>query len=112
MRAVAPRENPQERYIEKKVSEYAIKLGWLSRKLQWIGRHGAPDRVYIRKGKIIFVEFKQWKKKPTEHQRLEHERLRAAGMEVYVIDNIEAGKELLDRLTAAQANYESAYDLI
>lgn len=97
---------PQERYIEKRVTDYAVKkLGWLSRKLQWIGRHGAPDRVFIRSGKLVFIEFKQFKKKPTEHQRLEHERLRAAGMDVYVIDSIEAGIELFDRLTAAQANY-------
>lgn len=97
---------PQERYIEKRVTDYAVKkLGWLSRKLQWIGRHGAPDRVFIRFGKLVFIEFKQFKKKPTEHQRLEHERLRAAGMDVYVIDSIEAGIELFDHLTAAQANY-------
>lgn len=97
---------PQERFIERKVTDYAVKkLGWLSRKLQWIGRHGAPDRVFIRLGKLIFIEFKQFKKKPTEHQALEHERLRGAGMDVYVIDSIEAGIELFDRLTAAQANY-------
>lgn len=103
--AVKP-SNPQERYIEKKVCEYAVKLGWLCRKAQWIGRHGCPDRFFVRFGKVIFVEFKQWKKKPTENQRLEIGRLSDAGLDVYVIDNIEAGKELFDRLTAAQSNYE------
>lgn len=113
MRAPTPKINPQERFIEKKVTDYAVKkLGWLSRKLQWIGRHGAPDRVFMRFGKIIFVEFKQYKKKPTEHQRLEHERLMAVGMDVYVIDSIEDGIELFDRLTAGQANYASGYDMI
>lgn len=97
---------PQERYIEKKVTDYAVKkLGWLSRKLQWIGRHGAPDRVFMRLGKIVFIEFKQLGKKPTEHQKTEHVRLRAAGMDVYVIDSVEAGMALMDKLTAAQANY-------
>lgn len=106
MRVAVKPSNPQERYIEKKVCEYAAKLGWLHRKLQWVGRHGAPDRVFMRLGKIVFVEFKQWKKKPTENQALEHERLRNAGMDVYVIDSIEAGMELMDRLTKQQSNYE------
>lgn len=97
----------QERYIEKKVTDYAVKtLGWFSRKLAWIGRNGAPDRFFARRGKIILVEFKQFKKKPTENQAMEHERLRSAGVEVYVIDSIDAGKELFDRLTKAQSNYE------
>lgn len=100
--------NPQERYIEKKVAEYGKKLGWLTRKLQWLGHHGAPDRVFIRSGRILFIEFKQLGKKPTDHQALEMGRLRDAGMEVHLIDSVEKGKALLDRLT----NYREGYDLV
>lgn len=85
-----------ESYVERKVCAYAKKLGWLCRKLQWIGRHGAPDRVFIKAGRLIFVEFKAPGKKPTEHQRLEIQRLRDEGMEVYVCDDIDEGKFILN----------------
>lgn len=100
--------NPQERYIEKAVTDHAVKVcGWLSRKLQWIGRHGAPDRFYLRLGRHVFVEFKQRGKKPTEHQATEIERLRDKGAEVYVIDNIEDGIALFNRLTHGDNYFES-----
>lgn len=90
----------QERLIERKVCDHAVKTGWLVRKLQWVGRHGAPDRIFMRAGQVIFVEFKQRGKKLTEHQRLEHDRLIGAGMKVFKIDDVEAGKALLDRYRA------------
>lgn len=85
----------KESYIERKVCDFAKKLGWLVRKLQWVGRHGAPDRVFIKAGRLVFIEFKAPGKKPTAHQTLEIERLRAEGMEVYVIDDIDEGKFVL-----------------
>lgn len=112
----------QERAIEKKVCDYAKKTGWLHRKLQWVGRNGAPDRFFahegkaptkrqqeiidqlraeglnIRVGPLALVELKQTGKKPTEVQAREHERLREAGVEVYVVDSVEGGKALLNRL--------------
>ena len=41
-------------------------------------------------GRIIFVELKAPGAKPTENQQRDHERRRALGCEVVVIDNIEA----------------------
>lgn len=87
-----------ESYIERKVCDYAKKLGWLVRKLSWVGRHGAPDRLFIKAGRVVFIEFKRTGRKPTEHQRLELERLRAQGMEAHVVDNIDDGIALLSRL--------------
>lgn len=84
-----------ESYIERKVVEYSKKLGWFVRKLQWVGRHGAPDRLFIKDGRVVFIEFKAKGKKPTENQKREIERLREQGMEVYVIDDIEEGKFVL-----------------
>lgn len=89
-----PRLKLSESYIESTVTHYAVGRGWLSRKLQWIGRNGAPDRFYVRKGKVIFVEFKATGKFPRPDQRLEHERLRGQGMEVHVIDNLQDGYDL------------------
>ena len=85
----------QERLIEKKVCDWAKKDGWLVRKLSWVGRHGAPDRFFARAGRIVFIEFKQAGKKPTDHQAREIENLRDQGCEVYVCDDVEEGKFLL-----------------
>lgn len=82
-----------ESAIERRVQKYAEERGWLVRKLTWIGRTGAPDRLYMRRGRFVFAEFKQAGKKPDPKQAREHERLRAAGAEVVVIDSIEQGFE-------------------
>ena len=101
-----------ESAIEKKVCAYGTKTGWLVRKLQWIGRHGAPDRLFMMAGFVLFIEFKQRGKKPTEHQRIEHERLRAAGMIVHIVDDVDNGKALLDRLRPGRRNARCSDDLV
>lgn len=92
---------PQEKFIEKKVSDAFVKAGWLSRKCQWVGRNGAPDRLFIKRGVFIFVEFKQRGRKPTELQAAEHERLREQGVRVEVVDSVERGIALLNELDSA-----------
>lgn len=81
----------QESYIENKVCEWAKKNGWLVRKLQWIGREGAPDRLFLKAGRFVLIEFKRPGQKPRPSQRLEIKRLRQYGATVAVIDNVEDG---------------------
>lgn len=86
-----------ERDIEKAVKRYAESKGWLTRKWTSPGHAFVPDQIFIRgDGKVIFVEFKAQGKKPTAGQLREHDRLRAQGCLVYVIDSVEAGKALVD----------------
>lgn len=86
-----------EAKIEEKVGAFALKRGWkFQRKLRWIGRHSAPDRIYARRGRVIFVEYKQFGKKPRPAQAREIKRMREAGMDVYVIDSVEAGIDLFE----------------
>ena len=47
-------------------------------------------------GTIIFIEFKRPGEKATAAQKKEHRKLRARGFEVYVIDNVEDAKRVLD----------------
>jgi hypothetical protein len=84
----------KEIYIEEKVCEFAKWAGWLVRKLQRIGRLGAPDRFFARGGRIVLVEFKQLGLKPEPHQEREIARLMDAGVEVYVVDSIQTGKTI------------------
>ena len=85
----------REREIEKKACEFAAKNGWYQRKYKTANRRGLPDRIFIRRGIVMFIEFKATGEEATEQQKLEHDRIRKQGIEVYVIDNIEDAKVLL-----------------
>jgi len=83
--------------IEKPVIEHAVKQGFFYRKVAWVGRRGAPDRLFSRADTgPFFVEFKRPKKGLEPHQEREVARMRKAGITVHVIDNYEAGCALFD----------------
>lgn len=69
-------------------------LGGECRKLRWIGRRGAPDRVVMMHSDTIWIELKATGGKAKPHQLREHERMRKMGQRVEVIDSIEAVDEL------------------
>lgn len=77
-----------EAYLVKRVRE----TGGRVRKLKWIGRNNAPDRlVWWPTGKsrladVYFVELKAPSKKPTPAQKEEHNEMRDSGLRVLVID--------------------------
>lgn len=88
----------RESEIEKKVSEYAKAKGWLVYKFVSPAQRAVPDRVFIRGGDIYFVEFKAPGKKPTKLQDKIFSKIRGELFEVYIIDNVEQGKLLIDKL--------------
>ena len=92
------RERDIERHLVKRVKE----LGGEVRKVQWIGRRGAPDRLVMKPQEYhadpkatTWVELKAPGVKPEAHQLREHERMRKMGQRVVVIDSIEGIEELL-----------------
>lgn len=85
-----------EKTIEKKVTDLAKKLGWLSYKFTSPNNRSVPDRLYIKDGGVVFVEFKQKGKKPTKLQYSTIEKMKEYGASVYVIDSVEAGFELFN----------------
>jgi hypothetical protein len=98
-----PRKNPfvtkkldleLESEIEIPASDFAERCGWVSRKLSWFGRKDAPDRFYARRGRILLIEYKRPGEKPRGTQADEIALLREAGVEVHVIDNLEAAYAL------------------
>jgi hypothetical protein len=84
-----------ESTVEKSVVGVAENDGWLSRKCQWIGRRGAPDRLFAKNGRFLFIEFKDRGEEPDIHQEREIKRMREAGIEVHVVDNIRDGLKIL-----------------
>ena len=105
------RERDIEAHLVKRVKE----LGGEVRKVQWVGRAGAPDRVvmlprYLSSiptpsttfSETIWVELKNPETVKTfpanAHERAqhrEHERMRKMGQRVHVIGTIEQVEELL-----------------
>lgn len=84
----------RESEIEKYLVAQAQAHGAEVRKVQWIGRRGAPDRVIM--GLVpstIWVELKRPGKGAEAAQQREHERMRKVGQTVLVIDS----KELVDQ---------------
>lgn len=79
-----------ERDIEKALCARIKALGGLCDKFtspQW---RGVPDRIVtLPDNNIIFVELKAPGKRPTALQQKDHERRRALGCTVLVIDSLE-----------------------
>lgn len=96
----------RENVIEQHLVDLVKAIGGEVRKVQWIGRKGAPDRlvmlpsfchnnVVVIGGRTIWVELKAPGEKVKPHQAREHERMRAMGQCVEVIDSIEGVEALL-----------------
>ena len=86
------RERDIERHLVRRVRE----LGGEVRKVQWIGRRGAPDRLVLLPGRrSVWVELKAPGKTAEPHQVREHNRMRRRGELVEVIDSIEGVEALL-----------------
>jgi len=89
--------NPLEKVIEEKVNAYAKERGVAVYKFTSPARAAVPDRLYILPwGDVAFIEFKRRGKVPTPAQEREHTRLRMRNVKVYVVDNIEDGKVVVD----------------
>jgi len=88
-------EGKVEAHLKRRVKE----LGGEVRKLAWIGRANAPDRLVMlplgawaapRSSAHPLVELKAPGVKPSAAQLREHARLRDAGFFVLVLDSVEA----------------------
>lgn len=88
-----------EKQIEERVGTYAKEQGFLVYKFTSPQRSAVPDRLYITpRGKVFFVEFKREGMKPTPAQQREHERLREQGVMVFVIDDVDKGRAMVDQM--------------
>lgn len=104
----------RERDIEKHLTQRVKELGGEVRKVKWIGRDGAPDRLVMlpawgvecagtwRTKGTIWVELKRPGLAATfpadAHERKqyrEHQRMRRMGQRVEVIDSIDGVEALL-----------------
>jgi len=93
------RERDIERHLTKRVKE----LGGEVRKVEWVGRRGAPDRLvmlprsagFLPAMPTVWVELKAPGVPAEDYQLREHERMRRLGQAVVVIDSLEGVERLL-----------------
>lgn len=85
-----------EKYVESEVVKAARLDGWMARRLQWRDARGAPDYLFIKNGRVVFVEFKSPGEKPRPDQIYEHNEIRAYGGEVHTVDSVPAGLKVLE----------------
>lgn len=89
-----------EREVEAELVRRVQAAGGQAYKFTSPGRRGVPDRVVLLPGRAPeFVEVKRKGQKAKPHQLREHERMRAAGAVVHIIDDL-AG---IDRLLEGRA---------
>ncbi len=83
------RESDIEDYLSMRVKE----CGGEVRKVNWVGRRGAPDRRVMLRFKCTWIELKRPGGELEDHQHREHERMRRLGETVEVLDS----KDSIDR---------------
>lgn len=98
------RESEIEGYLVKRVNAMRGEV----RKVRWVGRRGAPDRIVMLpsfgcgplNGKpyntTLWVELKATGKEAEPHQLREHERMRRMGQRVEVVDSFKRVDEVLE----------------
>ncbi|EKG9274037.1 VRR-NUC domain-containing protein [Salmonella enterica] len=78
----------RESLIEKHLVTEVKKAGGIAYKFLSPGRRSVPDRIVLLPGgRLVFVECKAPGKAPRADQLREHERLRALGFTVVVLDS-------------------------
>lgn len=85
----------RESVIEHDSMKYAERMGWWEVKLMKCSKNGMPDRLLMRNGRVIFIEFKRPGEEPDKQQRKRHAEIRAHKIEVYVVDRVDDAVEIL-----------------
>jgi len=88
-----------EKDIEKAVVEYARKRGALVYKFTAPGVRNVPDRLFLCRGQGFFIEFKAPGKIASAGQLREASKIQQQGFDVYVVDNVERGRTIVDSYT-------------
>lgn len=89
----------RESKVEKEAVNYAKAMGWWVSKFTSPGKRGVPDRVFIKAGIVVFMEFKRPGEKLTAQQSLRRKEMRKHGAIVVWADTTLNAKDWLDFLS-------------
>ena len=80
-----------EKWLEKQVTKHIESIGGVSVKLFPHLLNGIPDRMgLLPNAKVVFIEVKTTKKKPTPLQCWWGEKLKGLGFKHYIVDSLES----------------------
>lgn len=101
----------EDKELENDIEDYGVKqiekYGGRAEKFKSPGRRSVPDRmITFSWGHLFFIEFKRPGKDATPKQKLDHQRRRDMGFEVYVIDT----KQKMDMLLEAKLREYGLWD--
>lgn len=77
-----------ESEVEELLAKGVKARGGEIRKVQWIGRRGAPDRRVMLPGCCMWVELKDEGKPLDDHQAREHKRMKDMGEHVVTLSGV------------------------
>ena len=97
------RVSAKEQAIEQRVCRWAERNGWLQFKFETPGRRAAPDRIFIKDGQIVFIEFKAPGKTPRLDQWEFITDLRLECMHAEYADGVEIAQAILQGLVSIPA---------
>lgn len=88
-----------EKKLEKRCTDVAKARGWWSRKFSSPSNRGVPDRIFLKDGDVVFIEFKAPGNEPTNLQEHELMLIRNHGGNATWCDNVDDFKKILKILT-------------
>ena len=86
-----------EKQLEAKIVKIAKDLDILCYKFISPSNRGVPDRIFICRCSVFFIEFKSDKGKLTVQQEHTIDKFRKKRAVVYVVNNIEDGLKILEK---------------
>ena len=89
----------KEKIIEKKIGKTVKEAGGIAPKLICLGFDGMPDRIVLLPGGCMgYIEVKVPGKVPRPLQEARHQVLRHLGFLIYVLDDKQQNRGLLDEI--------------
>ena len=82
--------------VQNPVKRHAKRTGWLTWKMKIEGINGCPDCIFMKQGRVIWMEFKSPTGRLSAQQTLRIAELIAHGIEVHVISDPAVGIAILD----------------
>ena len=84
-----------EKKLEKRCCDVAKANGWYTRKFSSPSNRGVPDRIFIKDGDVVFMEFKAPGNEPTELQSHELKQICDHGGNGCWCDSVDMFKQFL-----------------
>lgn len=78
-----------ESELKRKGTKQLEDWGWIVIHLIQTNLNGIHDTIILRKGQILFIEWKQEGKKPRPLQEYRHKKIKEQGFKSLVIDTLE-----------------------